>query len=712
MKLQFLLWQSISFWQALWRRPMVRFVFAMALLIVFLGWLGGGILGKILPKKTSSVAVVTESRSKTKLNTLLQTDGPTPQIQRPKTKQWIACDEVRKVLFDSDRWYVGCRGGVLVMTPQGKILRQFSQADGISNDIVTDLVLIQRKLFIGTQDGLNVVDLDTEKVTVIRVQEGLVSGSNLTLAADGDEVWVGTFDGVSRIHVPTMTITNYRSELMANATNFNVHRIMATSKAVYISLIGSAYSSGGLARFDKQKQQFEQYPAERFFTKQFATSTDVHSINYLAVAAVNDQLLLHDGSLFWTAKDAVNLQLTPQPSIHTKLIALAKDENISGIELLGSVNSQVALRFYSHSNSEQFAIYIPGNKEMRIVSPQDPARPMVLALSKSKPSNSSVVDWINLADRPMGFGSLLAAINSEVWLSTADGVWSVDAQNGVFTRRIGWTDQTGTPDQTWLVPMPDTNQALFGRQICGMGCLQPEFWLISWPNMNATPIALGDDEKTFFQAQEGEIEALNYQFLSDPVWDAGLQGLAFNFSGKRVAYIPATKAWKQLENADQESTSLAEQKIKCHQFYTTDSAGVLHVSANGCPNELGMIRVNDFAFSIGRGQNSSDDWLLDGTGKKIDQITAGDKIYSPFEGWTDPIRVVSWNSDADSIWLAHNRGLAQYTPQTATWQLYLSKAGLTGQIIQDMLLMPDWVVVFSRGGLAIVSKDTASTTTP
>ena len=57
-----------------------------------------------------------------------------------KSKQWINCDDVRDVISEDNKYYVGCLGGVLIVGHDGKVINQISMADGLGNSTVTSLV--------------------------------------------------------------------------------------------------------------------------------------------------------------------------------------------------------------------------------------------------------------------------------------------------------------------------------------------------------------------------------------------------------------------------------------------------------------------------------------------------------------------------------------------------------------------------------------------
>lgn len=678
---------------------MVRFAMLSVIIMSLVGYGIWRIVSGFFPVSTQPANLVDRMASQTKLEQLLAKPTVSP-IEQAEAQEWISCSDIRRVLTDTDRVYVGCRGGVLVTNLQGEVLRQYSQADGLTNDIVTDLALVGRRLFVGSQDGVGVIDLEQDKIIPLRVKDGLVNGSNISLAVDGNEVWVGTFDGVSRVNAQTLQIKNYRAELATATETYSVHRIFPTPKAVYISLISSAHSQGGLARFDKATETFSMVPSAQFFLSK--NPKQLTSINYLNIAVVGEQMVLQDGDVFWLAQDRPQMNIKQLPNIAETLSQLAQVPQAGGVELLGTINSQVAIRFWA-DDTEKLAVLTPKSKEVRLVQPQDPAFPLVQAYSQARPSLQTS-NLVLKAQRPFAFGQLLAAINDEVWLTARDGIWSVDVKTKIFHKRMSWPDEVENPDQVWLLPLVGTQQVLIGRQVCGMGCVQPDFWLVNLTDYAVRSIPIPDEARSFFQNSSGEIGALDYAVVSTPDWDVEKQQLVFSLPQAVVSVDLQFADWQLVqEKTLAQRTDVA--KPLCHPLYQTGGeSSVITAVQTHCPNQLGIMRMGDYAFKVHTGTDASDDWLSDGTGKRISAVAAGEPIYSPFPGWTDPVRVVQQAVDDEAVWLAHNRGIAQYMPRTNTWSVMSSRAGLPGQIVEDMILMESNVVALTRGGLVIIPK--------
>lgn len=78
-----------------------------------------------------------------------------------------------------------------------------------SNNIVTSLSVSKNgKLWIGTYDGLNIIDLQTKKIQIIKENDGLASNIITNVSCIDNNAWVCTNDGISKINTKTLSIEN------------------------------------------------------------------------------------------------------------------------------------------------------------------------------------------------------------------------------------------------------------------------------------------------------------------------------------------------------------------------------------------------------------------------------------------------------------------------------------------------------------------------
>jgi hypothetical protein len=101
--------------------------------------------------------------------------------------------------------------------------------------------------------------IDINDLSLVRTYsrvDGLLSGYNYLLAADGTDLWVGTFDGLGKIDILTDKVSFYSNQLGIDATHTNVNNILIDQNYIWFSITANIESSGGLSLYDKSKGIF------------------------------------------------------------------------------------------------------------------------------------------------------------------------------------------------------------------------------------------------------------------------------------------------------------------------------------------------------------------------------------------------------------------------------------------------------------------------
>ncbi|MCC6476656.1 hypothetical protein IT157_06325 [bacterium] len=120
--------------------------------------------------------------------------------------QQIRSTSVNDFAETSTRIFVATSDGLLAYTPKSKSWKRYDVQDGLHSQQVNALVVTHGKLWIGTSDGLAVMDLQTNIITRIPQQGFLLSGIR-DLAADGTQIWVGTQGGLASVSVTTHEVS-------------------------------------------------------------------------------------------------------------------------------------------------------------------------------------------------------------------------------------------------------------------------------------------------------------------------------------------------------------------------------------------------------------------------------------------------------------------------------------------------------------------------
>lgn len=130
-----------------------------------------------------------------------------------------------------------------------------------------DFVVIKNSLFVSCYNkGIYEVNLETNKVVNFYDQKsGIKNIQNLTLAADEQFLWVGTFDGVAKIDTESGKVAFYTSELKIVGQQFNT-RVYARNGEVWAQVIAADPSEGGASKYDYKTDTWHSYGPAAFKT--------------------------------------------------------------------------------------------------------------------------------------------------------------------------------------------------------------------------------------------------------------------------------------------------------------------------------------------------------------------------------------------------------------------------------------------------------------
>ncbi len=96
---------------------------------------------------------------------------------------------------DSSIW-VGTSGDGLLRIKNDQIVQQYTMAEGLTSNNCRSLYIDQEKLYLGTDDGLSILDLSKDEIEKIDINDGLPSGEiNAVIAREGT-VYLGTPKGL------------------------------------------------------------------------------------------------------------------------------------------------------------------------------------------------------------------------------------------------------------------------------------------------------------------------------------------------------------------------------------------------------------------------------------------------------------------------------------------------------------------------------------
>ncbi|QQG41634.1 MAG: PQQ-binding-like beta-propeller repeat protein [Candidatus Woesebacteria bacterium] len=625
-------------------------------------------------------------------------------------KYWINCEDKRQVIEEGDLLYVGCLGGVLVLDKKtGEVRDQISVAEGMGDATANSIIKRGDILYIGTQDGVSVFNLKTREAKKIGVKEGLVNGANIELAADGDKIWVATFDGVSLLDPNKGTLTNYTSELDAEAEKRNVVNMLVTDKYVYFLEVASVYSSGAVIRFDKFGGTFKAFkPGDFGRTDQYAR-TDFNSIS----AFGNQVFVSDDKELFVIDEnaDASWRKIEPPRSFIIKDLTT----DFSVVRLLKNTVSDGIL-VYSGSKIYKFN---PDTETTETLFDFGKENPNILYKSTGNilwfsvfnkadkfinvlDLTSKQISSYQLKDRPEAFGQVLALIDEEPVLDTNAGIYKYSLEQGKFISILyNLSGFNGNFSMPLFQPIPGTTDVFIFRQVCGQGCEKPFSYIYNYADGTVKELSLPPPVVSSITSK-GFGGGVFYNSLS-PSWrdfKNGKIGFSYTDNGtdKYIVYDINTSGWSLATDIPTGADKFVTNGVSfCNRVYTYKTNGN-KFGDDGC---TGVVTNGNLGWKNVENKIVETD-IASGNTKTLTPPVL-EANYSPFDSVSDPVfgKLIFAHS---KLWITSNRGLISYDPQTGSYKLYGPSDGLLSKDVADFLVGKNLWVVTNWGGLSAISE--------
>ena len=116
--------------------------------------------------------------------------------------------EINVIVSDGDRVWFGTNSGVVFHDREESIWRSISAFDGLKNENITDMALFDSMIWVGTNSGLQMIDIVTKKVSEPELL-GNLRVKVFDIEADGNNLWIGTTSGAYRVDSEKSVITHY-----------------------------------------------------------------------------------------------------------------------------------------------------------------------------------------------------------------------------------------------------------------------------------------------------------------------------------------------------------------------------------------------------------------------------------------------------------------------------------------------------------------------
>ena len=659
-----------------------RFLFVMGglsillLLIVFA--MATFLKGKLLP------SLSTNPNSTTSGNSSQNTLG-----------QWINCNDVRDIISEGDTLYVGCYGGVLILNKNGQIQEQITKTSGLGNHTTTSLVKMGDTLYVGSQDGFTQYHLKTKEAKKISVNEGLVNGSNIVLKEDGTDIWVGTFDGLSKYSTTTGVITNYRTELANKSTKYNISNILVTPSSVYVIVLASAESSGGVARLDKQTQTWEKFDETSFVS----STSNPSRVDLYKFAQIGEKVYAADsGTMIWETENKKGGSWKKMSEVMTKII----DSPQKYANLLGSQGEK---------------LYIQQDKQIFAVTPSSNSVEAFMTLSPNTFGGISPIifkenkmwyiqpysEWIGIdipsknesklsLERPSKFSSLLGVIDTDLFLVADASVYSLNKNQ--FKKVLDLSNGTFDVVPTFY-PIVDSDKIFMSFQSCGQACTEPLFYLYDYKAKKGNKLTIPD--------------AIQKQYLETNQFGAQYPPIVFHSFHKEkntiVLDITGNKAFTlsySLQNNtwDIQSTTPTVypliDRITCIPSFTYAKANKFEQIT--CLSE----DISPFKIETGSQNEAS---LVKKEGGTVDYPLPS-LDYSPFTGVDNSYFLSHVVPSKEKIWVVTSRGFSVYDKKSASWKALTEKDGIlsNSNILTQLLVTDSEAWVLTEAGLSYLPQ--------
>lgn len=626
------------------------------------------------------------------------------------TRQWINCDDIRDVIEENNTLYVACLGGVLVIDKSnGKVIDQISMTDGLSNAVTNSLAKKDNILYIGTQDGFTIFDIETKIAKKISIQEGLISGSNIKLALDGDDLWVGSFEGLSRYSLLSGKIENFTTELVDNSTKYNASKILVTPKAIYAIALANAYTPGGVARLDKATKQWE-----RFGPSSFLSSTNQYSrVDFFNIVQAGDKIYVAEDNMIWEGEDEKHTSWKRLESINSQLIP----EDYGIRHLIGTTS-----KLFIIANSLMYE-YSSSTSTIKRIYPQHDEGENLLGDGGLTSTHSrdekiwiSAAPWlrwielnnlqtgtISLQKRPKNITSIIATIDSSPIVYADGQIWKYDLQKDEFQKIPGLKDYVGgiteavsTSGTFAFQPLPETSKILIFSQVCGMGCSEPKFAFYDYAEGSIKPVEIPQDIMN--KLSSGNVNGTPFYY--------GLVYKNFDYSTKKILlkadyksqgllFDPVSSSFEILENMESAEKENNNLQVSCNPAYEF-TANNKKFKTPACIEELAK-QQNTWKSETGFPKNRL--WQINKQTQEKTELNPplADEEYSAF-GQQDQFSINKLLYDSNKLWIATNRGLVRYDPQEKSWKLITVKDGLVSNDVSNAVIDKSQVWVATHWG--------------
>lgn len=608
----------------------------------------------------------------------------TQETKEEKSISHISCSDIRQSVEENGKIYIACYGGVLVVDKStGKVEKQITMDKGLSDFVTTGIIKKGDVLYIGTQDGLTIWDLSKNTGTKLSVGEGLPNGANILIEEDGKYIWIGTFDGLARLDTETKQLQTFRNEIAPNeGEKLNVTGIAVTDKYVYFSVVASAFSSGSVARYNKETSEWKKF-----------TAADLQDVTQYARVDAMGICNLSDGTAF--VEDKTIWKIADEESAKpTKIFTATYNDSVE-YNILCSGNNILFV------TSKSKFVY-DGEKVRNFDATTD----LQLDLAYTNRKNSTDFKKLFGDSAPGAFYQLLGSIEDNVYIAAYTGFWVYNVSKDTLT-------QLYLPDKYafdslgnfifW--PVEGTDKFVVAQQSCGMGCDEPKFYTCSYPGNQCASLKISDEAMKVVAPSETAI-GNNFGFyglLMDGIKEKNGLKFRVNILNKATdVTLGADLQWTVEKITDPEKL---KQVTSCaNETSYSFGGGTLHADKTYCVGKEGGVTIGDYIYKF--------DYKTGPT--KINKNTLAQAVltpqmspadYTPFDNpdWSKPQlnKLISFEKN---VYYCTTRGLWNYDTEKDSWKLISTIDGLPSNEVQNFVFAGNKIFVLTPAGITVIAK--------
>jgi len=121
---------------------------------------------------------------------------------------------------DSSIWAATANEG-LFKIKSDKIVRKYSRQDGLTSNNCRSLFSFKDLLLVGTDNGLSVLNIDTDEITRMNLSDGLSSEEINCAVTNGQKTWIGTPKGLVEMDMNSFQKIDYTTPILMESLKVN-----------------------------------------------------------------------------------------------------------------------------------------------------------------------------------------------------------------------------------------------------------------------------------------------------------------------------------------------------------------------------------------------------------------------------------------------------------------------------------------------------------